>query len=275
MHCREALVTELDKLRNGSDLAARLLRAGSAEQPMRAARNRAARALGLSGVAASALLSSKASAAVATAGVGSAARFAVPMFVKWLALGMLAGGAVLGAAAAVRNALEVTSAARGSSVPPVAMKLPIRQARQLQVAGNPELPEPAASAAADELHANGGASSGEPLRPLSSASGRLPSQPSAAIVDSPPVNGDALLSHEIELLERVRVKLRAGNSGEALAELNAVSGDIQSLMTEADLLRVEALLAHGERAGAEALAEELRRRGGGQNFRLKRLLGRP
>jgi len=69
--------------------------------------------------------------------------------------------------------------------------------------------------------------------------------------------------------------LRAGKSGEALAELNAVSGDIQSLMTEADLLRVEALLAHGERAGAEALAEELRRRGGGQNFRLKRLLGRP
>jgi len=269
-------VTELDKLRNGSDFAARLLRAGSAEQPMRAARNRAARALGLSGVAASALLSSKASAAVATAGVGSAVRFAVPMFVKWLALGMLAGGAVLGAAAAVRNALEVTSApARGSSVPPVAMKLPIGQARQLRVAGNPELPEPAASAAADELHANGGASSGEPLRPLSSASGRLPSQPSAAIVDSPPVNGDALLSHEIELLERVRVKLRAGNSGEALAELNAVSGDIQSLMTEADLLRVEALLAHGERARAEALAEELRLRGGGQNFRLKRLLGRP
>ena len=270
-------MTELDKLRNGSDFAARLLRAGSAEQPMRAARNRAARALGLSGVAAGALLSSKASATVAAVGVGSAARLGVPLFVKWLALGMLAGGAVLGAAAAVRNALEVTSApARRSSVPPVAMKPPIGQARQLQVAGNSELSEPAASAAADELHASVGASASvEPPRLSSSASARLPSPPPATIADLPPVNGDALLSHEIELLERVRVKLRAGKSGEALAELNAVSGDIQSLMTEADLLRVEALLAHGERARAEALAEELRRRGGGQNFRLKRLLGRP
>ena len=91
----------------------------------------------------------------------------------------------------------------------------------------------------------------------------------------PVASSDALLSHEVELLERVRAKLRAGKSGEALTELDAIGGEIRSLTTEADLLRVEALLAHGERARAEALADELRRRGGGQNFRLKRLLGDP
>lgn len=265
-----------DKLRDGNDLAARLLRAGSSEQPRNSARSRAERAIGLSGVAAGAFLSAKASATVATATVGSSARLAVPMFAKWLTLGMLAGGAVLGGATAIRSAFEVTPS-------------PVQPPRVTAVASLPELvgahpaqvpfaPAVSASATAPAVgHAESGASTSkiEPLRPSLPSSGRLTSQAPAAAVESPLANGDALLSHEVELLERVRTKLRAGNSGEALAELAAIRGDIQSLMTEADLLRVEALLAHGERARAEALANDLRRRGEGQNFRLKRLLGDP
>ena len=269
-------MTELDKLRNGNDLAARLLRAGSKEQPKLATRNRAERALGLSGVAVTTLLTSKASATVATASIGSGARFAIPMFVKWLALGMLAGGAAVGGVTAVRSALEDTSAAaRRSRVPTAVSRPQIAPAHQPQEARAAVDSAPASAPATGDLPANDAASSSaEPTRPPGS-SGRLATTPPATDAELPLANGDALLSREVELLERVRAKLRAGKSGEALAELNAVGGDIQSLLMEADLLRVEALLAHGERARAEALADELRRRGGGQNFRLKRLLGSP
>jgi hypothetical protein len=267
-------VTELDKLRNGNDLAARLLRAGSDEQPRHAARSRAERALGLSGAAAAALLASKASASVAAAGVGWGARLAIPTFARWLALGMLTGGAAVGGVSAVRNAIEANAAsAQRSRVPLVATAA---HAGQAHAARPPIDSAPTATPAADKPHASGGASSSaEPPRALSGTSARLTSQPPAADAELPLASGDALLSHEVELLERVRAKLRAGNSGGALAELDAVAGDIRSLMMEADLLRVEALLAHGERARAEALADELRHRGGGQSFRLKRLLGGP
>jgi hypothetical protein len=93
---------------------------------------------------------------------------------------------------------------------------------------------------------------------------------------APPVASSALaLSREIELLERVRARLRGGDSAGALAELERVRGDVSALRTEADLLRIEALIAHGERPRAEALAAELQRRDSrwAQNFRLKRLLG--
>jgi hypothetical protein len=269
-------VTELDKLRDGNDLAARLLRAGSGEQPKHTARNRAERALGLSGVAAGALLTSKATAAVTLVSAGSGTRLAVPLFAKWLALGMLAGGAALGGASVIRDALEGTSAPAGRSSAPLApRRVPETAQAHPQVASTPVASSTAASAA-DDPRANGAtSSSAEPQRTLSVSSGHLTAQPPAAGAEWPPQNGDALLSREVELLEHVRAKLRAGNSGAALAELNAIGGEIRSLTTEADLLRVEALLAHGERARAEALAEEMRRRGSGQNFRLKRLLGGP
>jgi len=267
-------VTELDKLRNGDDLAARLLRAGSGEQPKLTSRNRAERALGLSSVAAGALLSSKASATVAAASVGLGARFAIPTVAKWLALGMLAGGAALGGATVVRDALEGTSAAGQRSGVPTVAKVP--ETARAQPEGSPALSGAASAFATGDLHDSGTtSSSAETPRALSGSNGRLSAQPPAASAGPPLANGDALLSHEVELLERVRAKLRAGKSGEALAELDAIGGEIRSLKTEADLLRVEALLAHGERARAETLADQLRHRGGGQNFRLKRLLGDP
>ena len=265
-------MTDLDKLRNGDDLAARLLRAGAGEQPKQATRKRAERALGLSGVAAASFFASKASATVTAASVGMGARFAIPTFAKWLALGMLAGGAAVGGATVIRDALErPTIVAQRSEAQAVARSpgaaLPdSRPARTLAASE-------AASAAAP---ANGTTSaSAEAPRVPSGSSARLIAQPPAAGAELPLANSDALLSREVELLERVRAKLRAGKSGEALTELDAIGGEIRTLTTEADLLRVEALLAHGERARAEALANELRRRGGGQNFRLKRLLGDP
>jgi hypothetical protein len=268
-------VTELDRLRNGDDLAARLLRAGAGEQPKQTTRRRAERALGLSGVAAGVLLSSKASATIAAASVGLGARWTIPTFAKWLALGMFAGGAALGGATVVRDALDHPSThAQRSGAPTVARApgtappRPAQLERELAVSG--------AAPAADDLRGKGATSaSAEVPRALPGSSSRLSAQPPAAAAELPSTNGDALLSREVELLERVRAKLRAGQSGEALAELDAIGGQIRTLTTEADLLRVEALLAHGERARAEALADELRRRGGGQNFRLKRLFGEP
>ncbi|HEX2670337.1 MAG TPA: hypothetical protein VHM25_05665 [Polyangiaceae bacterium] len=269
-------MTELDKLRNGDDWAARLLRAGSAEQPKPTTRSRAERALGLSGVAAGALLSSKASATVAASSVGWGARLAIPTFAKWLALGMLAGGVAVGGATVVHDALDAAATpGQRSGMPAVARAPGTAPAHPAQGVRTPGVSAAASAAATDVLPTNETtSSSAEAPRALTGSSGRPIAQP-VADAELPLPNGDARLSHEVELLERVRATLRAGNSAEALAELDAIGGEIRSLTTEADLLRVEALLAHGDRARAEALAAELRRRGGGQNFRLKRLFGDP
>jgi len=267
-------VTELDKLRNSHGLAARLLRAGAREEPSRATRQRAERALGLAGVAAGVLWSSKASATIAGAGVEPGVRVAVPLFVKWLAFGMLAGGAALGGASAVRDALEAPAASATTRAPSRALNSEIARAREVQGRGV-AVSEPAAASSADERPVNGAPNAQlEPARTGSSSAAVTLPLPEVDD-DLPAASGDARLSHEIELLEQVRAKLRANKSGEALAELDSIRSEIQTLQTEADLLSVEALLAHGERARAEALAEELRRHGGGQNFRLKRLFGRP
>lgn len=269
-------MTEWDRLRDGNDLAARLLRAGSGEQPKQATRNRAERALGLSGIAAGALVSSKATATVAASGVAVGGRLAIPTFVKWLALGMFGGGAVLGGSALVRDALDETASPLRSAAPPLPRSRETTQARPAQAERLPAASEAASAAPADELQPKGKTSSNaEGARIVGGSTGHPSTLPLTPDTELPLANGDARLSREVELLERVRAQLRAGQSAQALTELDAIGGEIQSLTTEADLLRVEALLAHGERARAEALAGELRRRGGGQNFRLKRLLGDP
>jgi hypothetical protein len=272
-------VTVLNKLREGDDLAARLLRAGVREQPRHAVRRRAERALGLSTVAVGAAVSSTAAATGSAAGVSSGSPVAVAIFAKWLTVGMLAGGAAAVGVTAIDRALEPAARSVAGSKPAVIALAPPASVR------GPELPvindavcQPPASCGGSEWAAGGAKLPTEP-RQTSSPRNPLASTPAAAPGNAaPPARENALaLSREVELLEGVRAKLRRGNGGAALAELDAVVADIQILRMEADLLRVEALLAHGERARAEALALELQRRdpGGGQSFRLKRLLGSP
>jgi hypothetical protein len=192
---------------------------------------------------------------------------------------MLAGGAVAGGVTAIDRALEPAMRSAEGTKPPV-----IAIAPPASVWG-PELPResdavclPPASCGASERPAGGAKQPTEP-RQTSSPRNNLTSTPATAPGNAaPPARENALaLSREVELLEGVRAKLRSGNSGAALAELDDVGPGIQILTMEAELLRVEALLAHGERARAEALAGELQRRDprGGQSFRLKRLLGGP
>jgi hypothetical protein len=273
-------VTGLGKLREGNDLAARLLRAGSREEPKQAARRRAERALGLSTLAAGIALTSTSSATVAGAGVGSGGSFALPMFAKWLSLGIFVGASAIGGVTALRTALEPPRA-------PLEHSADRASGARLDNAESHALTAPRAlgdapgapSASATNQQSGSGIQVADSRRAAATLGGRQsPAQVPEAGVHLPLAANDArALSREVELLERVRARLRAGKSSEALAELDAVSGDIQTLLMEADLLRVEALIAHGERARAEALAAELERRNprGGQSFRLKRLLGDP
>jgi hypothetical protein len=273
-------VSELNRLREGNDLAARLLRAGSREQPRQTARQRAERALGLSTVAASAALTSTATATVGAAGVGASAPFALATFAKWIAVGMLAGGTLAGGASAVHDTIEPSRAraldARASSLTGAASE--ITHAPQAPAERAAADPAPIATTLRTDPHPAGASQAVDP-RHLLAAPTALTSPPTSERGDDalPRTTAALALSREVELLEHVRAKLRAGNSGQALAELDTVRADIKTLVMEADLLRVEALLAHGERARAEALAAELQRRDphGGQNFRLKRLFGGP
>lgn len=264
-------MSEFDKLREGNDFAAQLLRAGLREQPSAAGRRRAEQALGLSAaVVGGATLTSSTAGAALGAGVAPGSQVGLLVFAKWLSLGVLGGMALAGGA---------TLATRPSAPKPSA---PSASAAVLNVASATSSPvDPPTAAQATEAP--------EPeTEPQSDAKGR-PSEParsqraapsakpnSAELEPAPaPVSDAQALSQEIRLLERVRAKLRAGDSGAALVELDSVRGGVRTLAMEADLLRVEALLAHGERGRAEELASELERRnpGGGQNFRLKRLFG--
>lgn len=269
----------MNKLREGEDLAARLLRAGAREQPRQTARRRAERALGLSTAAAGVAVTSSAAATGSAAGLGSASPLAAVIFGKWLAVGMLAGGAAAGGVTAMSGALGSAPQSVEGSPSPAITSAPLAN-----VVG-PELPPgrtapsstPAAGGAPSRQRADDAGQATE-SRHAFSPNDSLPPTPASEPGSAPApsaVAGSLALSREVELLEGVRTKLRNGNSGAALAELDAVGRDVVILRMEADLLRVEALLANGERARAEALAAELQRRDprGGQNFRLNRLLG--
>lgn len=274
-------MADMNKLREGEDLAARLLRAGAREQPRQTARRRAERALGLSTAAAGVAVTSSAAATGSAAGLGSASPLAVVIFGKWLAVGMLAGGAAAGGVTAMGGALGSAAQSVEGSPSPAITSAPLANV------GGPEVTPGRTTPNTNSTPASGGAPSRQraddaghttELRQARSPGDSPPSTPASEPESSrapSAVAGSLALSREVELLEGVRIKLRSGNSGAALAELDAVGGDIRILRMEADLLRVEALLANGERSRAEALAAELQRRDprGGQNFRLKRLLG--
>jgi TolA-binding protein len=76
--------------------------------------------------------------------------------------------------------------------------------------------------------------------------------PSAPSTESP-------LARELESLDRARSALNRGDAAGALADIDRYERAFPrgSLRNEAQVLRAEALLAKGDRAGARALAKQL------------------
>jgi len=120
--------------------------------------------------------------------------------------------------------------------------------------------------------------SSAPPAPLAAASSpvRAPAASASAIASSPPK--PLSLRAELELLDAIRADLAGGNSTSALAKLDRYDREFQggALADEAAVLRVEALLAHGDQARAEAFATRFlaTHRGTPYESRIRTLLGR-
>jgi hypothetical protein len=98
----------------------------------------------------------------------------------------------------------------------------------------------------------------------------------AAFVDSTPSARETELSRELELLDRARRDLASGDPRSALSALERREREIENraLNPEATLVRVQALLASGERDRALALAKEFLSRvsSGPHAERMRRLI---
>jgi TolA-binding protein len=218
-------------LDNGAtELELRLLQAGDADRPSAKARQAALAALGLSG----AVLSASSSAA-ATAGSTALSSGARVLAAKWWAVGALvtAGGVSVGYA-------TLTSSPAGT---PSAVVVP-RLSPPPMVATAAPLPEPEVSASASP------ALTTSRERPTSSP----PRSSSSA--------GSLGIQEQIVLVDRARAAVAAQQPATALAALDEYQRRFPGgvLAQEATLLRIDALLARGDKASAARLGRQFLQR---------------
>jgi hypothetical protein len=274
-------MSEFAKLRTGTGLAGRLLRAGMRDAPNGAARRAAEKALGLS------LVTTAAAAAPfvpAQAVTTTLTKLSAGVLARWLGLGLLAGAVTGGSAHVVSRLMRETprSADVGATLTTLGgSEVDARPKRSADTSAGRE--RAAASAVSPAAFEHAGAervahkTTAERGAPRAAAE-RVQATPEWSSSSASSVaRDDTALDREIALLERVRAKVRSGDARGALAELDRVAAEVRLLANEAQLLRVEALLENGERARAEELAAEIERKnpGGSQGFRLRRLLRRP
>jgi len=236
-----------------------LLEAGLQDAPARDAARRTALALGLGASALATVVSGSAGAAVGTGvggvGVGLGAPAAASSLLavagQWLALGAVVGGALATSAIwlsspAPQEGTPLTSAAAQSGSHAATGRGTQQVASDPAPARAPATP-PAASGPPGEA---GIIESALPFaRSLSARTS------SASITPSPP-SADGSLAREVELIDQARRALAVGNplrAQRALAEYAMVTRT-GTLDREAQILRIETLLARGQRAAAVALA---------------------
>jgi len=273
-------VSELGKLRDGDDFAARLLRAGVPDAPRGAARRRAATALGLS-LATGATTMLQASAGAATAQAATAtAKIALVSLARWLGTGMLAGVVVTGGANVIERAASRATRRSELRVSHPLAPSNVTSPRDSAPPPRGERVETSVPLASEHVEPPAAPITNTALAEMNQRVPRADASASAPPAEVPiPEHAAAqsALSKELALLEGVRAKVRAGDGRGALAELDAIRSNVHVLAMEADLLRVEALLESGDGERARAFARELERQnpGGPQSFRLKRLLSAP
>lgn len=207
----------------GDDLGRSLLDFGVRERPSHAARQRVhAAALGSLGVAVTTPLAAAPAAVAAKSGLGSV--------LVWLGAGALAGAVTSGAAVYASEPRSPAPRLDRVAAPPIA---PPPEAIAQPVAPSPDVP--AIAAAEPE---------GSPAKAAPQRSSGAPEAP------RPP--GDSLAT-ELAELERGRRALASGDPTAALAALDDHARGPGVLGQEATVLRVEALLAKGDRVEAARL----------------------
>lgn len=229
-----------------------LLRAGIDESPRPAALQRTAVALGVSGS-----IASVTAAASATGGAALATTVATPttfaLAAKWIAIGTLCGGGLAASAQAVSD--FAAAPPRAATVTQRVASAPATPVASAVVVANPERAEPAeASIARTQL----------PMaaRPEASVNVAAPDRSAPATAPSPALPAsaslpDALsLAREVTTIDAARAALSSGNASDALARIDGYFARARTgtLDREAELLRIDALTALGQRDAAAAHA---------------------
>jgi hypothetical protein len=231
-----------ERLNQRGDVGASLLRAARRESPPASARKRATAAIGV----AVALTASESAASVVAA---SAAR---ALLVK--AITSVGAVALLGGAVAVVVLPRVT----GRSAP----RAPERPPATRGIAERPALP----AVGPLPVRAAPVASATQPLPAV--ASDRTvapPARPSVDVTPPPRVQPSVLparasLGDEVAALGRAQQALESGHAGDALRLVDAFLAEVPDahLRPEAEALRIEALAATGDRAGARSFLRVFR-----------------
>ena len=223
------------RLREGADDFERaLLQSARADAPTHDARARQLAVLGVAG----------ATAGATPGAVGAFAALSKAGVVKWALVVLLVGSAAAGARLVV-DRREPASLVAAAPTPAVS-----EREAETRVA-----PTATATAPADTV------SAAPPSRVVRGAPPRSAPLPVAAPpASSTPIGlPPARLAEETAALDSARTALRSGSTVDALRALDAHARDYPggALQPEASALRVEALLATGDRAGAETVARAL------------------
>jgi len=235
-----------------------LLEAGLPDAPPRDAARRTALALGLGASALATVVSGSAGAAVGTAGavgVGLGAPAAASSLLvvagQWLALGAMVGGGLATSAIWLSSPASQGGTHFASAAAPFAPHAATGPGTQ-QVASN----RAPASAPATQPAASGPPGEAPTIESALPLARSLTAR--ASSTSSPPssTSADGRLAHEVALIDEARRALAARNplqAQRALAEYARVTRT-GTLDREAQILRVEVLLARGQRPAAVALA---------------------
>jgi hypothetical protein len=236
---------------SSSERARQLLRAARADGPRSGAAGRALTALGVAGSAATAATAAAASGGsqlVAGIGVSSAS---LPMIAaKWLLVGTLSGVALASGASVVFPSHETKPAEQQRPVVP-------HESVPTPAYNNARAGADASSAVITEAPTV--VKAARPSVPVVASTGGAPTPqpfaaPSQAAFASPE---QSKLLRDVALLDDARHALKTGDAAQALALITRYDTERQThiLDREAELLRIDVLVARGERSRARTLAQ--------------------
>lgn len=196
--------------------------------------------------------------------VAAGGQLGATALVKWLLSGMALGIATSGGVHVAGRALEHRHDEEPVGSAPGVMRPTPPQPPELALVPSSPAGEPAAGSAS-AAHAESSPSRVRPsLEPRGVSPGGSPEgQPSAPSSRAFPVESEratpASLAAETRALDAVRRTLAGGQASLALAELASYERTFPSgaLRPEASVLKVRALLAAGDRAGADALGKRI------------------
>jgi hypothetical protein len=241
-------MTDPDRLIEADDVGADLLASARSDGPSNRARARAAAMLGVGvGIAAATAGGTASASAGAGAGASAAAKVGGAGLLTKIIGGTLIVAAVGGGTAvAVRESSQpsVPIAIATTAVAPQVAAAPAPSAAEPAIVVNEE-PAPAAEPVVE--------ANALPSAPVAKA------PPKSNAASPPPPAQESALTRELHSLDAAKARLEAHDANGAIAALDRHDREFPngSLRAESAMMRIEALLARGDEAGAKARAKDL------------------